>query len=584
MTTFRRTSLAWRLVLPIPITIAAVVAAVWLIVPQIITRNVVNDAVLTSEQTVGQFKIVRTYYTENVLNKAAKTGLLKPSSDHKTNDKAIPLPATMIQDLSALLADKDTTISLYSKYPWPNRKDRQLDAFQQQAWDYLTANPKSVFTREETRNGRPVVRVAVADTMAVQGCVNCHNSDPQSPKTDWKLGDVRGVLEVASVIDSQLAHGMTLSHYIVLATLLVGLLLAAITILMARRVTTPLGRITEVLLTLAGGSRAVEIPFTDRGDEVGDAARAANTFRENLVRMEKMEAEQREAHARAAADRNAAMHKLAETFEATVGGIIEAVSSASNELEAAAGTLTETAETTQKLSTAVASASEEASVNVQAVASASEQMTSSVKEIGRQVEDASRIAQEAVKQAEETDQHINELSKAAERIGDVVKLITSVAEQTNLLALNATIEAARAGEAGRGFAVVAQEVKALAAQTAKATEEIGAQISGMQTATRESVAAIEAIGGTIDRISKIASTISMAVEQQGAATQEVSRNVAEAARGTTLVANNITEVNRGAHETGSASTQVLSSAQSLSTESNRLKLEVQKFLETVRAA
>jgi methyl-accepting chemotaxis protein len=346
----------------------------------------------------------------------------------------------------------------------------------------------------------------------------------------------------------------------------------------------PIRKIAGVLLELGGGNKQVDVPYVGRGDEIGDAANAANVFKENLIRIEKMEAEQKEAEIRAAAERKADMRKLADEFQSAVGQIVDTVSSASTELEAAAGTLTKTAETTQTLSGAVAAASEEASTNVQSVASATEEMTSSVNEISRQVQESSRIAGDAVKQARETDARINELSQAAGRIGDVVKLITAIAEQTNLLALNATIEAARAGEAGRGFAVVASEVKQLASQTAKATEEISAQIAGMQTATQDSVAAIKTIGGTIGRISEIASTIAAAVEEQGAATQEIARNVGEAAKGTAMVASNITDVNRGAGETGSASSQVLSSAQSLSSESNHLKLEVDKFLSTVRAA
>jgi methyl-accepting chemotaxis protein len=346
----------------------------------------------------------------------------------------------------------------------------------------------------------------------------------------------------------------------------------------------PIRKIAEVLLELGSGNKQVNVPYVGRGDEIGEAANAANIFKENLIRIEKMEAEQKEAEVRAAAQRKADMHRLADTFQAAVGDIIDTVSSASTELEAAAGTLTRTAERTQELSGTVAAASEEASANVQSVASATEEMTSSVNEISRQVQESSKIAGDAVKQAQETDARINELSQAAGRIGDVVKLITAIAEQTNLLALNATIEAARAGEAGRGFAVVASEVKQLASQTAKATEEISAQIAGMQTATQDSVAAIKTIGGTIGRISEIASTIAAAVEEQGAATQEIARNVGEAAKGTAMVASNITDVNRGAGETGSASSQVLSSAQSLSSESNHLKLEVDKFLSTVRAA
>lgn len=346
----------------------------------------------------------------------------------------------------------------------------------------------------------------------------------------------------------------------------------------------PIRRIGDVLLQLAGGNKAIEIPYTGRGDEVGDNARVAQTFKENLIRIEQMEAEQRDQEAAAAAQRKAEMTRLAGVFEAAVGGIINSVSAASQQLEAAAGTLSGTAEETQQLSGMVAAASEEASTNVGAVASAAEEMSTSVVEIGRQVHDSSRIAGEAVKQAERTDVRINELLKAAGRIGDVVKLITAIAEQTNLLALNATIEAARAGESGRGFAVVASEVKALAAQTARATEEISAQIAGMQSATEDSVGAIKEISATIARISDISTVIAATVEEQGAATAEIARNVSEAAKGTVEVADKIAQVSHGASATGAASGQVLASARSLSNESSLLKTEVEKFLNTVRAA
>jgi len=396
-------------------------------------------------------------------------------------------------------------------------------------------------------------------------------------------------------------------HFVVLLAiggLIVGIVLAW---LIGRGISLPLVGLRGGMEKLANGDFNTVLPGLGRKDEIGEIAQAVEGFkvksaekarleageqhaRERAAATEKKAAEEREAAEKQAAAareetaRKAAMVKLANEFEAAVGGIIETVSSASTELEAAANTLTRTADTTQQLSTVVASASEEASANVQSVASATEEMSSSIGEISRQVQESSSIAGEAVRQAQQTDARINELSVAASRIGDVVKLITAIAEQTNLLALNATIEAARAGEAGRGFAVVAQEVKALAAQTAKATDEIGTQIAGMQTATRESVAAIKEIGGTIGRISEISSTIAAAVEEQGAATGEISRNVGQAAKGTAQVASNITDVNRGASETGSASAQVLSSAQSLSSESNRLKMEVGKFLDTVRAA
>ena len=347
----------------------------------------------------------------------------------------------------------------------------------------------------------------------------------------------------------------------------------------------PMTRLNGALGKMAGGDLDVEIPGAGRGDEIGDLAKTVTVIRENAEHKAREEAEAKINQDQVAAQRRKAeMIKLADDFEGAVGKIVEAVSSASTELETSAGTLTTTAERAQELTTMVAAASEEASTNVQSVASSTEEMASSITEIGRQVQELARMANEAVDQARTTNDRVSELSKAAARIGAVVELINTIAEQTNLLALNATIEAARAGDAGRGFAVVASEVKALAEQTSKATGEIGQQITGIQAATQESVGAIQAISTTIEKLSEISSTIAAAVEEQGAATQEISRNVQQAARGTQQVSANITDVQRGAGETGTASTQVLSSAQSLSSDSGRLKLEVGKFLNSVRAA
>ncbi len=388
--------------------------------------------------------------------------------------------------------------------------------------------------------------------------------------------------EIQTRIDAQESRSRT-----------IGLMLDAVVVLVLigsmvfsyLGISRPVARLDGAMEKMSKGELDIEVPGARRGDEIGDMARTITVIRENAAAEALRKEEEAKQEEVARADRRRAnTQSLADKFETAVGAIVETVSSAATELEASAGTLTKSAETTQQLTTIVAGASEEASTNVQSVASATEQMAGSISEISRQVLESSRIAGDAVKQAEKTDARITALSEAAGRIGDVVKLITAIAEQTNLLALNATIEAARAGEAGKGFAVVAQEVKALASQTAKATDEIGTQIKGMQSATQESVSAIKEIGGTIGRISEIAATIAAAVEEQGAATKEIARNVQQAAQGTTQVATNITDVNRGAAETGAASGQVLTSARSLASESNRLKLEMTKFLETVRAA
>jgi methyl-accepting chemotaxis protein len=352
---------------------------------------------------------------------------------------------------------------------------------------------------------------------------------------------------------------------------------------LVRDLSSGIASIVKPMQALGSGDLSAEVTRRGENTEIGAMADALQVFKDALIAKKAADAAAaRDAEAKI--ERGRRVDSITRAFEAMIGEIVETVSSASTELEASAGTLTSTAERAQELATTVASASEEASTNVQSVASATEEMASSVNEISRQVQESARMASEAVDQASRTNDRVGELSKAAARIGDVIELINNIAGQTNLLALNATIEAARAGEAGRGFAVVASEVKALAEQTAKATGEIGQQITGIQAATEDSVGAIQEISGTIGKLSEISSAIAAAVEEQGAATQEISRNVQQAAQGTQMVSANITDVQRGATETETASSHVLSAAQSLSGDSNRLKLEVAKFLESVRAA
>ncbi len=388
----------------------------------------------------------------------------------------------------------------------------------------------------------------------------------------------------ADAAGSQAAEGFDNDIKIVLSSLLLTIIIGiGAAVFLVRGVSAGIKSIVAPMQALGNGDLTAQVPHQGEKTEIGAMAEALQVFKQALIAKKAAdEAAARDADAKI--ERGRRVDSITRDFESLIGEIVATVSSASTQLEASAGTLTSTAERAQQLTTTVAAASEEASTNVRSVASATEEMASSINEIGRQVQDSARMAGEAVDQARKTNDRVSELSKAAARIGDVVELINTIAGQTNLLALNATIEAARAGEAGRGFAVVASEVKALAEQTAKATGEIGQQITGIQTATQDSVNAIKEIGGTIEKLCEISSTIASAVEEQGAATQEMSRNVQQAAHGTQQVSSNITDVQRGASETGSASSQVLAAAQSLSGDSNRLKLEVGKFLNSVRAA
>jgi methyl-accepting chemotaxis protein len=357
----------------------------------------------------------------------------------------------------------------------------------------------------------------------------------------------------------------------------------AVSFVLIRDVTNGIGSIVQPMQALAQGDLSAHVPHQGEKTEIGAMADTLQVFKKALV-AKKAADEAAAKDAEAKIERGRRVDNITREFEQMIGEIVNTVSSASSQLEASAGTLSNTAQRSKELATAVSAASEEATANVQSVASSTEEMASSINEIGRRVQESARMANDAVGQARSTTGRVSELSKAATRIGDVVELINTIAGQTNLLALNATIEAARAGAAGRGFAVVASEVKALAEQTAKATGEIGQQITGIQAATQESVNAIKEISGTIEKLSEISSTIASAVEEQGAATQEISRNVQQAAQGTQQVSSNITDVQRGATETGSASSQVLSAAKSLSGDSGRLRAEVSKFLTSVRAA
>jgi methyl-accepting chemotaxis protein len=350
-----------------------------------------------------------------------------------------------------------------------------------------------------------------------------------------------------------------------------------------RSIVPPILKMVSAMGQLAGGDHSVAIPATDKKDEIGLMARAVLIFKENMIKAKELADKEAEA-IKARVARAARVNELTQAFDASISTVLRSVASASTELQATASSMTATAEETSNQATAVAAATEEASTNVQTVAAASEELASSVTEISRQVAQSAAIAQKAVEEADRTNTTVQGLYEGAASIGDVVKLINDIASQTNLLALNATIEAARAGEAGRGFAVVASEVKSLAEQTAKATEQIGAQITAIQNSSSDAVTAIRGITSTISEMNEIASAIASAVEEQGSATQEIARNVQQAALGTGEISANVVGVQQAAGDTGASAHQVLQASSELSRQSETMRGEVETFLSNIKAA
>ena len=498
----------------------------------------------------NQMAEVREYYAKNVIATVTQDKKAVVTHDYARKPGAIPLPATMMHELNDSLNKKEGyTIRLYSAHPFPHRTDGGArDDFEKEALQHLSANPKSEYWRREEYKGAPVIRYARADVMIAQSCVSCHNTHPESPKTDWKLGDVRGVLEVIVPIDETLAVAQTGTRNIALA---VGLgliaLLASLALITHRFLAVPLRKTEQVLGAVAAGDLTGRLPVTGQ-DEIGRMSAALNQ----------------------------ALDRMDGAIRA-IGANAQTLAGASEELTAVSQQMASNAEETAVQANVASAAAEQVSRNVTTVATGTEEMGASIKEIARSASDAARVATSAVKVAERTNAIVSKLGESSAEIGNVVKVITSIAQQTNLLALNATIEAARAGEAGKGFAVVANEVKELAKQTAKATEDISRKIETIQTDTKGAVEAIAQIGAVINQINDIQNTIASAVEEQTATTGEIGRNIAEAAKGSGEIASNVVGVAQAARGTTEGASGTKRAADDLSRMAQDLQKLVSQF-------
>ncbi|TQV77756.1 HAMP domain-containing methyl-accepting chemotaxis protein [Denitrobaculum tricleocarpae] len=472
-----------------------------------------------------------------------------------------------------------------------DRSNQELNDFERTASDMLSElqNPvrRELATKVVTLAGNykttfsQVVEVIFSRNSIIQGTLDVIGPRLANEMEQIKLANKAAQDELGPRATAEMDFEVIAVEIVAISAIVIGIFLAFFT---GRAISRPIIEMTATMRRLAEGDTSAEVPARNRGDEIGVMAQAVQVFKENAIEAERLREERLRNEERTEQEKRQATLQMADDLESSVKGVVDGVGRAADEMKVTAESLSTASDQTSSRASKVAASSEEATVTAQTVASAAEELSNSIQEIARQVADAANVSSTGKGQAESTNATVMGLAEGAQKIGDVVNLINDIAEQTNLLALNATIEAARAGEAGKGFAVVASEVKSLANQTAKATEEISQQIGTMQDSTQKTVSEIEAVVEAMSRISEMTTAVASAVEEQNAATRDIAQNIQQTASGTQDVSANITEVNSAAQQSGEAANKVVEVVGQLTNQSNTLRSELEQFLARLRAA
>ncbi|WP_081216004.1 methyl-accepting chemotaxis protein [Pseudoalteromonas luteoviolacea] len=556
-------SMTRRFVFPLGSMMIAVAILVAITLPSIIKSTMLQITSDDAVVTVNQFKTLRGYYTKNVISKAKAFGM-SPHFEHKDDKNAIPLPATLIHELSELISQSGSKVQLYSEHPFPNRQQRQLDRFQRDAWNYLTANPKEVYSKIYEDNNRQYLRIAVADTMQAKACVDCHNTHPLTPRANWKLGDVRGVLEVTKPLDNVTALTSKIRNYILFGALLVLLLMIVTLVTMFDRfVLRRTKKLEDSLANLASGqSDLTKYIDVDDDDEIGNVAVQFNHFQSKFK-------------------------SLIESIIETANHLEQSV----NNVRAATSTIHDKIQEQETQTQSIASAINQVTVSIKNISNNADQAAQSTNETDKNLISASQQMQHSVENIEtlssvmsESVSVITKLSEESKEIGVVLDVIKSIAEQTNLLALNAAIEAARAGEQGRGFAVVADEVRALAHRTQQSIDQIQDTVNALQRMGSEAVDNVtngnSLTDETRNEVRQVAEQLKQAMELEhdaNAAVDNIAQAMIQQSDASLEMDNNIIRLRDLASDSITELDKVISMLETVNKDSNQLTDELSRF-------